>query len=81
MTKGKRETRWDVYTWVGCGDVKLRLSNVPLKEAKKAKAKWIGKSPKHGALIAAHKDKAILKGLMKSAKPNSSSKGAKKKKK
>ena len=86
MAKDKKKSGWDLYTWVGCGDVKLRLVNVPLKEAKKAKAKWVEKSPKHEALIAAHKDKDILKGLLKSEKPNSTktkstSKNKKKKKK
>ena len=73
MAKGKK-TRWDVYTWAGCGDVKIRVSNVSLKEAKAAKAEWEKKSPKHEALIAAHADRDILKGLVKSSKPDSKAK-------
>jgi len=73
MAKSKKNT-WDVYVWVGCGDVKILLSNVSLKEAKAAKAKWEKKSPKHEALIAAHADKDLLKGLLKSEKPKSKAK-------
>ena len=73
MAKEKKTT-WDVYAWVGCGDVKILESNVSLKEAKAAKAKWEKKSPKHETLIAAHADKDILKGLLKSEKPKSKTK-------
>ena len=79
----KSKTRWDVYTWVGCGEVKLRESNVSLKDAKKAKEKWVAKSPKHEAFIASHEDKKIVKSLLKSTKPKgkSGSKPKSKKKK
>ena len=73
MSKGK--TRWDLYAWVGSGEIKLRESNLSLKDAKKAKEKWIKKSPKHEAFIASHDDKAMVKDLLKRDK------GAKKPKK
>jgi len=60
----KDKTRWDVYTWVGSGPIAVRVSNVSLKEAKRAKEKWVAKSAKHEAFIAAHGDKKILKGLL-----------------
>ena len=60
----KEKTRWDVYTWMGSGPITIRVSNVSLKEAKKAKEKWIAKSAKHEAFIAAHNDKKIVKDLL-----------------
>lgn len=69
MAKSNDKTRWDVYTWVGSGDIKIRESNVSLKHAKKVKEEWCAKSPKHEAFIASHGDKKLLKGLLKSSKP------------
>ena len=66
MSKGK--ARWDVYGWVGLGDIKVRESNVSLKDAKKAKEKWCSKSKKHEAFIALHVDKKALKELVKETK-------------
>ena len=86
MTKGKGKTTWDVYAWVGSGAIKIRESNVSLKDAKKAKEKWVAKSPKHEAFIAAHKDKKIVKGILgetdhkvkpKKGKPSKAAKPAK----
>ena len=65
----KEKTRWDVYAWVGCGDIKLRESNLTLKDAQKARDKWVKKSPKHEAFIATCADRHIVKGLIKEAKP------------
>ena len=67
--------RWDVYTWVGHGNVVIRESNVPFKDAQKAKEKWIQKSPKHEAFIALHGDKRFLKDVLKEpAKPKAKAK-------
>ncbi|MBQ9001735.1 MAG: hypothetical protein IJ087_07790 [Eggerthellaceae bacterium] len=66
MSKGK--TRWDVYGWVGSGDIKVRESNLSLKDAKKAKEKWRSKSKKHEAFIASHADRKTLKDLAKETK-------------
>ena len=74
----KEKTRWDVYAWVGCGDIKLRESNLTLKDAQKARDKWVKKSPKHEAFIASHGDKKFVKDLLKSTKPDA--KGGSKKK-
>ena len=57
--------RWDMYGWVGNGDIKIREGNVSLKEAQRAKEKWKAKSPKHEAFIALHEDKKKLKPLLK----------------
>lgn len=65
MAKGNDKTTWDVYTWVGSGPITIRESNVSLKDAKRAKEKWIAKSAKHEAFIATHSDKKIVKGLIK----------------
>ena len=64
----KKETRWDLYAWVGSGEIKLRESNLSLKDAKKAKDKWCKKSKKHDAFIASHSDRKLLKGLTKGKK-------------
>ena len=85
------KSTWDVYTWVGCGNIVVRESGVPLKEAKKYKEKWKAKSPKHEAFIALHDDRGELDGVLKpkvktpksksdakaksKAKPKSDSKG------
>ena len=66
--KGESKKRWDVYTWVGNGSVKLHESNISFKEAKKLKEKWVSKSPKHMALIALHEDASKLKGLVGGSK-------------
>ena len=58
------KTRWDVYVWVGSGDTKVIESNVSLKDAQKARDKWIAKSPKHEAFIAQHEHKKFLKGVL-----------------
>ena len=76
----KSKTRWDLYAWVGSGDIKLRESNLTLKEAKKAKEKWVSKSPKHEAFIASHEDKKIVKSLLKSTKPTKTTKSKSKSK-
>ena len=64
----KEKTRWDVYGWVGSGDIKVRESNLSLKDAKKAKVKWCSKSKKHEAFIALHSDRKALKDLTKETK-------------
>lgn len=80
----KDKLRWDVYAWIGHGEIKIRESNVSLKDAKKAKEKWINKSPKHEAFIALHGDKSItntlLKGNKQKAKPKAKSKSKSKSK-
>ena len=63
MSHGK--TRWDLYAWVGCGEIKLRESNLSLKDAQKAKEKWVAKSHKHEAFIASHADKSLVKEILK----------------
>lgn len=75
------KNRWDVYAWVGSGQVKIRESNVPLKDAQKAKEKWRSKSPKHEAFIALHSDKDDLKDLLKPAKKSAAKKPTAKKSK
>lgn len=70
----KDKTRWDVYVWVGSGDIKLHESNLSLKDAKKSKEKWVSKSPRHEAFIASHGDKKILKGLLGEEKPKAKTK-------
>ena len=79
MTTEKGKARWDLYVWVGSGEIKLRESNLTLKDAKKAKEKWVKKSPKHEAFIALHQDKAYVKDFLKKANVSPTKKGKKKK--
>ena len=76
--KHASKTRWDVYGWVGSGRIKVLERNLALKDAKKAKEKWIKKSAKHEAFIAAHADRAIVKGLVKDVNEEGKSKTASK---
>ena len=75
--KAEGKKRWDMYGWVGNGAIKLRVGNVTHKEAKKAKEKWLQKSPKHGAFIVLHEHAPKLEGLTGKPKTKAKAKGKK----